>query len=179
MSNYKYTGVLPYAKNNGNVYFLLGRESIVPNWSESGKFSDSGGAPHDQNEDSLISAARECFEETMGILGCETTLKSLLTQNASKTLIPSMRSLIYILPIDYDENLPTHFNRIYNYLTKCMGEHSVWKGFKHISSCPEGYCEKIEMKWVSRNELTIATNNQDNNYRSSFLKSMDIIIKTF
>ncbi|CAH6418138.1 Hypothetical protein HVR_LOCUS10 [uncultured virus] len=177
-SQYKYTGITPYSYDeHGSITFLLGRESIIPGWSESGKWSDFGGSPDHETENVLDSAVRECFEETMGILGCQQTLKDKL-QTCSQIVITNDKSsaMIYLMPIEYDTNLPIHFNRIYNYLTKCSQDHPSWKGFRYIPSCPEGYYEKIEMKWVTINTIKNAIISNDESYRKSFLNSMKVIV---
>lgn len=180
MQQYKYTGVLVYAYDENNLmHFLLGREAIIPDWPASGKFSDFGGNPSDETEDKLNAAIRECFEETMGILGCEETLREKITLSPSITIDNSI--IIYLLHVDYDHNLPVYYNRIYNYLTKCATYHPKIKDFKYIPSCPEGYYEKIELKWVSINEIrqTLESNDKDSPYRASFLKSINIILQSW
>jgi len=70
VNQYKYIGFLPYSyDNDGKLLVLLGKQAIISDWSESGKLSDFGGTPN-KDESILYSAVRECFEETMGILGC-------------------------------------------------------------------------------------------------------------
>lgn len=63
-------------------------------------------------------------------------------------------------------------------MVKCTKNHPTITGFKYIPSCPEGYNEKIEMKWVSVTEIKAAINSSDSNglYRRSFLKSMELIL---
>jgi len=53
-----------------------------------------------------------------------------------------------------------------------------WEGFKYIPTYPEGYCEKIEMQWISLDEIkeAIISNNKDKLYRDSFLASMSVIV---
>jgi len=176
---YKYVGVLPYARNNSTntIYFLLGKEAIVDGWSESGKWSDFGGKPDDNDTDSLESASRECFEETMGILGCHSTLKNLLMEKSQTIYIKNNNAMIYLLEINYDENLPIYFNRIFNYLSKCTIMHPTWSNFKYIPSCPQGYCEKIEMSWFPYETIKDVTIHGDthNIYRKSFIESMNVI----
>lgn len=151
---YKYGGFIAYAVDRYKPYFLLGREAIVANWSESGKWSDFGGAPN-LDENPLEAIIREGFEETMGILGCTHTLEQLVVKNGTffEIATPTGFALICMLPIKYDKNLPVHYNNIHKYLAKCAKPHSKWKDFMTIPSCPEGYYEKIELKWVSVNDI--------------------------
>lgn len=186
---YKYSGFIAYAGGTvmqDKVYFLLGREAIVPNWSESGKWSDFGGVPN-ENEDPIDAIAREGFEETMGILGCEYTLKEKIIKNATFFEISTLTgfALIAMLPIEYDQSLPTNYNNIYKYLSKCTKPHHKWKDFMTIPSCPEGYYEKIELKWVTLSNIEarlketyyIKDENGDNKVvlRGSFLESLKAI----
>ena len=181
---YKYTGVLPFSINvkTKEIYFLLGQEAKVPGWSESEKWSDFGGSPKDEYEDPLISASREFYEESMGIFGCESTIRNKLVSVGKPIHLTSSNAVIYLLPIDYDEELPKYYNNIYNYLTKCAKDHPKWKGFQYIPSCPEGYYEKIAMKWITKSELinVVADPQLGLNYRKSFLPSInEIIINDF
>lgn len=179
---YNYTGILPYAKdkNTNRIYFLLGREAIVPGWSESGKFSDFGGIPHDK-EEAKASAIRECFEETMGILGCEKALLNQINTDGKWHDIKENNALICLLSIDYDINIPTYYGRIYNYFTKCAMNHPKWKGHKYLPSCPEGYLEKIELRWFSWDDICECLTDTDKGIllRSAFLKSMGSIFEIF
>ena len=59
------SSILPYAIDEtfGNVYFLLGKEQVVENWTGSEKWSDFGGAAHSR-ESPPYTAAREFTEES-------------------------------------------------------------------------------------------------------------------
>ena len=128
----------------------------------------------------------------MGILGCDESLRIQLTTRGRGIRIPSGEAkrdaLIYLLPIPYDENLPTYFTRVYTYLTKCARDHPQWMGFRYIPSCPEGYCEKIEMKWFPVAEIrktvpdagpdTDPNADPDARFRRSFLQSMSVILRS-
>ena len=179
-----YCGVLFYAYKNGRKVLLLGREAIVDKWHSSGKLSDFGGSP-EKGETSSETAIRECYQETMGVLGCTITLKSIL--DTGKALyVKSTNATIYLVNIRYDENLPNYFNNIYNYLTKCQKDHPDWTGFKYIPSCPEGFVEKTEMIWVLLDDIINEINKIDSGqqeleksiYRSSFIESLKEIIET-
>lgn len=63
-------GVFCYMIHNGQTFFILGRERLNHQWVGSGKWAEFGGQakPEDQG-DSCITAARECFEESLGIFG--------------------------------------------------------------------------------------------------------------
>lgn len=65
----KAAGVLPYSKDaTGKTWFLLGRERPNENWGiDSSSWSEFGGSM-DKNETPEEGAAREFFEETMGVV---------------------------------------------------------------------------------------------------------------
>ena len=60
------SSILPYAIDNqhNNIFFLLGSERTIPNWIDSGKFSDFGGSTKYKGESPETTAAREYHEET-------------------------------------------------------------------------------------------------------------------
>lgn len=178
----KYCGVLPFAREptSGKLMFLLGREVDIKDWHDSNKWSDFGGKPLEEEllvyekygmDHGLKDAAiRECYEETMGMLGC---IDYLRTRQLERTCIVNddgkTIALIYTMPIMYDERLPTYYNRVYNYFKKCAKDHPELKGFKYIPSCPEGYMEKTELKWFTIDDI-IDIKKVDL-FRPSFLNS--------
>ena len=66
-----YVGVQPFAIANNQLFLLLGREREVSSTEdERGLWSDFGGGPdRDELNDPLRGATRECYEESMGLLG--------------------------------------------------------------------------------------------------------------
>lgn len=71
-------GVLPYWVNEGVIYFLLSKEGFG---SAKNTWCDFGGAK-DRGETLLDSAARECWEESRGILGDLKTIRKKISQSA-------------------------------------------------------------------------------------------------
>jgi len=55
------SGVIPYVKRDGKVYFLLGVDAKTGEWSDFG-----GGVK--ANENALFGGIRECYEEMRGIV---------------------------------------------------------------------------------------------------------------
>ncbi len=64
-------GVLPYCIRNGEIYFLLSKEGYGP---RKNKWDDFGGGK-DIGERAIDTAARECWEESRGILGSEEAIR--------------------------------------------------------------------------------------------------------
>lgn len=72
-------GVLPYYINkHGEAYFLLGREYSYG--KSNGTWADFGGSP-DAGETQLQTAARECWEESRGILGDQPTIEKMISSS--------------------------------------------------------------------------------------------------
>jgi peptide methionine sulfoxide reductase MsrB len=179
-----YCGMLLYSYDESNqLVVLLGREAIVNGWKPSGKWSDFGGSPEnlDDNilESRLETATRECYQETMGILGCRQKLEFLISKK-EPVYLPETKAATYVVKIKYDAKMPEYFNRIYKYLTICTKDHPNWKGYRYIPSCPNGYVEKCEMKWFRLEEIIQHLDEPENEsiYRASFLNSLKQIIKT-
>ncbi|AYV84158.1 MAG: peptide-methionine (R)-S-oxide reductase [Hyperionvirus sp.] len=178
-----YCGILPYAFHGGVLRFLLGREATKKNWPPSNKWCDFGGKPEyicvnesKVRESHLQTATRECWQELMGILGCVSSLESQVEKKGSKVDIKETNSVTYLLPIDYDPQLPIYFNRIYNYLIRCTRVHPELEGVIYIPTCPEGYIEKTEMKWITYDEI-ISQIESTEVYRLSFLKTFKKMIE--
>lgn len=159
-TKYKYAGVLPYAVVPSEIalsgiVFLLGREHVEANWTGSNSLSDFGGAP-DGDEKPDEAAAREFWEETMGLLGNEETLLGMIKRDARPTVLPYSIGVMWLLPIPYDPELPTRFKNVHAYMMKCATPHPTKKGFNYIASCPDGWLEKTEMLWISARRLYAA-----------------------
>lgn len=177
----KYAGLLPWALKltpTPHIVLLLGREANVLGWSEAKKWSDFGGSPESKDVSIVDSIIREAYQETMGILGCPINLKEQIESKSSLIIdLPELRATICVLQIPYSEELPVHFNRMYQYITKCTEDHPKWTGFRHIPSCPEGFVEKIEMKWLPLDDFKRdLESGQTTEYRNSFVKSMRLLL---
>ena len=67
----KGAGIIPFSisDKHENVYWLLGKERDMPGWAQgSCRWSDFGGSSHYMDEDEAHTAAREYFEETLGVV---------------------------------------------------------------------------------------------------------------
>ncbi len=91
-------GVLPYCIQNGEVYFLLSKEGFG---SDAHTWCDFGGGK-DRGETALQTAARECWEESRGILGDQNAI----TQSIASAPSLGNRYIAYLMPIDQ----PAHIN---------------------------------------------------------------------
>jgi len=174
MSSYKYASILPFSVGpDKKVHFLLGQEIHEAGWGGSDTWSDWGGGP--DGELPRVAAAREGFEETMGILGDESHLfKHMFFELCYR----GKYGYTFLLPIKYNADLPTVFNNIYNYFKKCAKDPGSGKYV--IASCPKGWFEKQDAKWFSAEEIYVATYNKWDvtkygpkpNFRSDFLSGL-------
>jgi 8-oxo-dGTP pyrophosphatase MutT (NUDIX family) len=135
-------GILPMAIHNQKTYFLFGRERRYPKYRDSCKWSDFGGAP-DKGETIKETAIRECYEETSGLLGTLSEIRSCL-ENNYVTCINTDRYKTFIMKIKYDETLPQQFEDIYNDVYTNNPESLL----KH-----DGKNEKDMAKWVELKDL--------------------------
>ncbi|MES2122632.1 MAG: NUDIX domain-containing protein [Chlamydiota bacterium] len=114
-------GVLPYCIQNGEVYFLLSKEGFG---SDAHTWCDFGGAK-DRGETALQTAARECWEESRGILGDQNSI----TQSIANAPSLGNRYIAYLMPIDQ----PSHINN-------ALFQSKVFSDFCRM--------EKTDIAWV-------------------------------
>lgn len=174
---WKYAGVLFKSQDEkGEVVYLLGKEADVPKWSEANKWSDFGGSLKDVKEDPITAMAREATEETMAMRGCATSLEAeiRLKESQGKCIvhrIQVLKAIICVLEIPYDSSIVTHYNNTFTHLKQCMKEHPKWSGFRHVPTCPEGYLEKVELRWWKETDIIASFTDM----RPAFLASLAMI----
>lgn len=106
-------GIIPFSYDNGNIYFLFGRESKDIRWSEKGLWSNFGGTINKTKESNMEGIIREFWEESSGIFGTKDSVENYIRNNFKNLLIfysPVYRGAIIFLPVKYDKNLPKYFN---------------------------------------------------------------------
>ena len=187
---YSGAGVLPYAFFNNTIYFLIAREHKEAGWSGSNTFSDFGGsveAKHkspevlaeygaQSNEYATITAAVEFWEETMGLFyDSHQTFKMLTDQKGIK--IASGSYLEHLLRIEYNPFWVEIFKNAYNYVLSCAVPSSKKIGMMNIPSCPEGFTEKTEIKWISYLDLKNAVDSSNATYRPEFRNTLKNLFK--
>lgn len=159
-----FVGIQPYCIYNNDIYFLIGQERYQEGYKDSLKWSAFGGLKN-KNESYLEGAIRECFEETMSILGSQIELRKKVINKP----IYYKNSCIYFLKINYNENLPILFNNFYNYMLESIS----------ITNINEGYFEKSNIKWIKKNDLLSTLNNKNNNIilRKNYRKSINLLFQ--
>lgn len=176
-------GVLIYSFNNdGKLVFLLGRENYVKSiknnkHDKAGKFCDFGGGI--LNTESIqYGITREFYEETMGAIMTNDELYNLITNDDTYLFINKKHPYIEcIIKLNYNTELPKVYNNIRRYLDECMLYISNdGTNFQHmIPSCPHGYLEKTEIKWLAISDIL----NDIDNIRQEFKDTFHKIIKTY
>jgi 8-oxo-dGTP pyrophosphatase MutT (NUDIX family) len=123
-------GVLFYTIHNSQLYYLVGKEIYNKQYNDFG-----GGRNH--GESYIDCAARECFEETLGLLGSQMDIKNKL-QYANRYLIGN-KYYVYLLRIPYNK----HINREYRQLVH------QYKAAKLSGQKFNYNIEMQEVRWVS------------------------------
>lgn len=150
---------------------LLGQERDEPGWAESGMWSDfGGGVERDVDADELSAAARECYEETSGMLGSRAEIEHRLREADARGVLERVRSpkggVIFLLQVPFDAALPVHFERAHDYAVeagsrlpqaahKIGGERGKGGARRRKPGVfpPKGYYEKKAIIWVPRDLL--------------------------
>ena len=139
----KRVGLLPYSYHDGKLVFLLAKNNEEKHWASSGFWTDFGGGP-ENNETPAQTAAREGFEESMGILG---SYDEILADISTSKTYDFAGGILIPYKIDYEEASywPDIYKRVYKYSSACFKD--TFLGTKTAPCCPEGYFEKVEMEW--------------------------------
>lgn len=175
----KCAGVLPYTYHpeTKQLLFMLGQEDKSPGWVDSEKWSDFVGAPNKGENSHEEIAAREWWEETMGIYGTKVDYLALIRTRGIKVM-PTPDVAIYLVQIPYSPEVVATYNNIYTHLTKCKVDHPIWPGAKHFPACPDGYAEKTHLGWfVYENIITEGSTIYRNSFWTSFTSTA--MVKAF
>jgi hypothetical protein len=148
-------GILPVAKYNNKVYFLVGMEERDKMWS------DFGGGK-EKNETPFQTATREGYEELDGFLGDYATLQRLVKNHLIVTLnIKTYSSFLFEIP--YAGNLPSFYNNHHAFIKKKM---------PNIIN-KDGYYEKSQIQWMTFSELKL----NKSKFRLFYRDFIDIILQ--
>ena len=159
-------GVLPFSYDEkGNVIFLLGKDTRENTWSDFG-----GRSENRDYGNTVITAAREFYEETTGVIFNIEQVKVLLkdkknfTSTKTKTLNGSPY-YTYILKIPY-KDYPREFQKR--------------REFNMYARVNSKYLEKKEMRWVTKETLLHSLDNDNlvhlrHVFKSSIKKKKSLI----
>jgi len=140
-------GVLPYQICDDSVYFLLGQDN-------EGTWSDFGGrAEIRDRENTVVTATREFYEETIGSVMDIQPLKNRINQNKGCLLMSKTMNgspyYMYVIQVPY-KDYRTKFQSTRNFLNYINSERK--------------YREKMDIRWVSLETMLAAledTNRED------------------
>jgi len=137
----RYAGVLPYAFDEyGEVWLLLGQERECRNAHTSRRWSDFGGML--DNDPPMHAAAREAYEESMGLLGGPGDLIKHISHRESIRGAHG-QGVHYCLEMQLDRTLPIIFERFYRYACD-----SAERSRAELPGASAGMWEKIAMEWI-------------------------------
>lgn len=138
----RFAGVLPYGYNQaGCLFLLLAKEKFG---RDAGLWSGFAGRPEEfDGGDALMTAAREGFEESCGLLGTKDDLATtILPKYAHVVKVPTGQH--YLLPMQHSTYLPYMFK----------GAQAALTAARNLP--PETYSaflEKTAIRWFSEQEL--------------------------
>lgn len=152
-----YAGVLPWARvpDTGEIVVLLGQERFEPGWRDGGRWSDFGGGTEPAvDRDRIEAAAREAYEETMGMLGSRAEIEAALRAAAEAGRLGEARSpkgaSVFLWEVPYDATLPRQFARVRAYALEAATAHDKTgtTGVRACATPAKGYYEKRAIEWV-------------------------------
>lgn len=151
-------GIVPYTNDDtGELVFLFGKEIF-------GKWSALAGTV-EPNENIQEAAAREFVEEAMGFYN-EADIMPYLDDNLKLVITDkSAISHYYLVPFEWDPNLPAYFKNVTQFFLRCTGNKKNKWGVPVIGTCNEGLFEKSDLGWF---RLTDLTNMPPNVMRETF-----------
>jgi 8-oxo-dGTP pyrophosphatase MutT (NUDIX family) len=160
-------GMAFVAKFKNNYYFLFGRENKYA--LQKYLYSDFGG--HQENNETLkITAIREGYEETSGMLGNIGVYKRLLEKDLVKTYsLPKKDGgyTTYLVNIKYDKKIPFYHNNMFNFVNR--NKHDL------VQNQENGLFEKDRLRWFSIQELK----TEKDMFRPFYVKILNQIIKDY
>ena len=130
-------GILPITWNNGEIYFLFGKEN---QYADTPGWSDFGGGT-DNNETPRETAIREAGEELTGFLGTDVEVSRLLKR---VFLVENEKYTMHLFYYPYDPYLTKYYNNNQRFLQKNL-DPGVIKKTKIF--------EKAEIRWVPFSQL--------------------------
>ena len=152
-------GILPYTIRNNEIYYLLGRDWRDEGWSDFG-----GKSEENDTNDTIKTAMREFYEETMGSVLCKNELEydaiKKLAYIRSVTLNGSPYFMYFLFVKDM--NYPDFFHKIYDFLNQTNISH-------------DKYLEKCEISWVSSYDMRNAKVKLRNIFRRTISRSTEAL----
>lgn len=149
MTYFIMAGIIPFSKvfnkkiNNYTYYFLFARESLDNDSKHAGLYSDFGGRA-ESNETKYQAALREFYEESSGLLGSPSLVRSRMSKQKLVKFVNSTNYTSYLYEIRYDIMLPKYMKNHYNFIKKYKIE---------LINEYNGLYEKDDFRWFELSEL--------------------------
>jgi len=106
-------GVIPFSFQEGELYFLFGREAKNNKKEDRALWGDFGGTIRKEKEKNFEGLVREFWEETNGLFGTVEGIRSYINENFSKLLIvhcEKYNGVIVFLPMEYEKKYERMFH---------------------------------------------------------------------
>ena len=140
-------GILPFSILNGNVFFLLGKDSMENTWSDFGgrvELKDQG--------NNINTAIREFYEESLGVILSIDNVKLLLKDKSNFTMTKTKTLngapyYMFIVKICHSDKLPDEF--------------SSRKQFCEYIRIDKKFKEKKEISWFSKKQVLDSIDNDN------------------
>jgi len=168
----RYAGVLPYAHDarTGRIAVLLGEED--GSGSDAGLWSDFGGIVDASDASVRDAAAREAYEESMGLLGASpAAIAERLSERRALDIWspprgptdPGGRGRVYLLRMQWPPGAQWEaaFDGVRAYVMRAVAhairpeEHTASSSHPRQVAWPEGFMEKRRVRWVPLDDSTI------------------------
>lgn len=159
-------GILPFSYHNKDIYVLVGKDQYNPNKKSSEKYCSFGGKK-EENETNEHCAAREAYEESIGLLGSTLELEEKLNEKHKDYIgcIEHLHFKCYYINVPYVEELPKMYKNVYNFILD-------------IDVSNSETLEKSELKWVKLNTLyDIIYKKKKSDFAKEFLETMGLLMK--
>ena len=150
---------LPVTYYKNRLYFLFGKEAHD---DSAPGFSDFGGGVK-SGEDIYLAGLREFAEETTGFLGDSNELEELIKKNGGCYPLVEGDYHIHIFRMDYDPMLIHYYNNAQRFIAKRVNTKTLRKTM---------IFEKIEMEWMTVNDMR----RRRNEFRHFYRNILDRII---
>lgn len=143
-------GILFFYKTKKKTYFLLGKDFRY-------KWSDFGGKSEKKDKNlPYLTASRECYEETMGIIYDKCKLIYNIKNKDGNYVIGksflNKKYYMYLVKLD----------KMYNYNQDFLVMRHILKSIESV------YLEKLQLKWFTADEII---QNKDDKIRNVFYDS--------
>jgi hypothetical protein len=154
----KFCGVVPYAVDStGSICVLLAREAFGRDKNMWSAFAGRVDAADDRSVPEAI-AARECYEESMGILGSAEDLNKVLREKATRVDVKD--GIHYLLPMVFDDTLPRRFMDTRATVMAAVG-----------SATYSPFLEKDQVMWMPVQNIKVSTMR----FRPGFWRDIDFL----